>query len=486
MDADSRMDADSTLLTSPGSATPRAVLGPLRGRIVLVAVLPLVLVVAVAMLIYFQLDEQATAEQARTMLRYLIGAALIALPVAGVVAAGIGARLLADVRDPLVRMRGTLMELSDGDLTARTGLSGDDEIRSLGVALDDLLEQRISGLDRAARESEELNDSVIAIMQAVGTIATSKDLTIRVPVTENVTGAIADALNLLTDETRRVLVNVRNVSDDVAQATIAVQTQSGTASRAAAREQREVEMAARELAAAAAALKAIAERARSCDDAAERAVQASVEAMRIVGSTVHGVEQSRSLIRETEKRIKRLGERSQEIGQVVGIIAAIAERTGILALNASMQAAASGEAGRSFAVVADEVKRLSESARDATTQIGRLVTSIQTETNDTVLAMNQAISQVVEISRLAEQAGAGMRRNQDETEALAANVRDIARTSAEQATVGAALFERARSIQEASGETERQLSLQAAETVKLVDSANSLLDEVSVFRVTTR
>jgi methyl-accepting chemotaxis protein len=181
------------------------------------------------------------------------------------------------------------------------------------------------------------------------------------------------------------------------------------------------------------------------------------------------VARSRDLIRETEKRIKRLGERSQEIGQVVSIIQGIAERTGILALNASMHAAAAGEAGRSFAVVADEVKRLSESARESTFQIGRLVTAIQTETHDTVIAMNHAIAQVVEISRLADAAGQEMRRTQDETEALAADVRDIARTSSDQAKVGVALQERARIIQEASGETARQLSLQANETLRLVE-----------------
>ncbi len=478
------MGADANRLTSLPSAGPRPVLGPLRSRIVLVAVLPCAFVLVCAILASLLLSEEASARDAHGMLRYLIAAALLALVAAAVLANATGTRLSTQVGDPLARLRGTLDELSEGDLGARTGLGGGDEIRSIGATLDALLEERISALDRAARESEELNDSVIEIMQAVGTIATTKDLTIKVPVTENVTGAIADALNLLTDETRRVLMNVRNVSEDVAQATVAVKSQSDTATRAAAREQREVQHAAQELAAAAAALEAIAERARACDDATERAVQASVQAMRIVGSTVHGVEQSRSLIRETEKRIKRLGERSQEIGQVVGIIAAIAERTGILALNASMQAAASGEAGRGFAVVADEVKRLSESARDATTQIGKLVTSIQIETSDTVRAMNQAIAQVVEISRLAEQAGSGMRRNQEETEALASNVRDIARTSSEQAKVGAALIERARIIQEASAETERQLSLQATETAKLVESAKSLLDEVSVFRVT--
>lgn len=339
------------------------------------------------------------------------------------------------------------------------------------------------GSGRASAEVEDLNDSVIEIMQAVGTIATSKDLTLRVPITENVTGAIADALNLLTEETRRVLLNVRSVSRLVAETTLAVKGQSDSAGKAAAREQREVAMAAQELAAAAAALEAIAARSLAGNEAAERAVQATEQAMAAVAETATGVGRTRELIRETEKRIKRLGERSQEIGQVVGIIQGIAERTGILALNASMHAAAAGEAGRSFAVVADEVRRLSESARESTLQIGRLVNAIRTETHDTVIAMNHAIAQVVEISRLAEASGREMGRSQAQTVALAADVRDIARTAEEQARAGATLQDRARIIQEASAETARQLSLQAAETRRLVDSARALLDEVGVFRL---
>jgi methyl-accepting chemotaxis protein len=154
-----------------------------------------------------------------------------------------------------------------------------------------------------------------------------------------------------------------------------------------------------------------------------------------------------------------------------------------LALNASMHAAAAGEAGRSFAVVADEVKRLSESARESTSQIGRLITAIQTETNETVVAMNQAITQVVEISRLADDAGREMKRTQDQTTELAASVKDIAFTSSEQAKAGAALQDRATVILEASNETARQLSSQAVETRKLVEYAKSLLEEVRVFKV---
>ena len=477
---------DTELAPATTGARPDVTLARLRRSLWVAVLLPAALLFCAAGVAYLALPGRLGEGGAYVPLGYVLAGAMLALAVAVALAASLAARTTSDVALPLQRIRATLDALREGDLGARTGLEPVDEVRALGHALDGLVEERVSALEWAARENEELNDSVIEIMQAVGTIATRKDLTIRVPVTENVTGAIADALNLLTDETCRVLLNVRGVSEDVAQATMAVKSQSESATRAAAREQQEVGHAAHELAAAAAALNAIADRARACDDAAERAVEASGEAMRTVASTVRGVEQSRTLIRETEKRIKRLGERSQEIGQVVGIIHGIAERTGILALNASMQAAAAGEAGRNFAVVGDEVRRLSESAREATAQIGRLVAAIQGETSDTVRAINQAIAQVVEISRLAEEAGAGMRRTHDDTEALAADVRDIARTSSEQARVGAALFERARIIQEASGETERQLSLQASETARLVDCAKSLLDQVSVFRVSGR
>lgn len=332
------------------------------------------------------------------------------------------------------------------------------------------------------REAEDLNDSVLEIMQALGTIASTKDLGIRVRVTDNVTGAIAEALNLLTEETGRVLRKVAEVAQEVARTSGSVRGQSDLATRAAAREQREVALAARELAAAASALVTVADRARQADAVAGRAVRTTATAVEIVGGTVDGITRSRELIRETEKRIKRLGERSQEIGEVVGIIQGIAERTGILALNASMHAAAAGEAGRSFAVVADEVKRLSESARDSTARIGRLVYAIQTETHQTVLAMNQAITRVVEISRLADEAGEQMRLTQQETEALADDVRQIAATSDEQARVSSGLQERARVIQEASAETARQLTAQNIETRRLVECARLLVDEVSVFR----
>jgi methyl-accepting chemotaxis protein len=430
-----------------------------------------------------EMQESEALEPVASLLNKIALAALATMLLTAGIALYAAGKLTQIVTYPLSRLKGTVDELQAGDFEARTKMKDKDEFGELGRALDKLLDERVSQLNKMAKENELLNNSVIEIMQAVGTIATSKDLSMKVPVTEDVTGAISDALNLLTEETSRVLRNVGTVSRDVAQATVAVKGQAELANQAATREQREVEFAATELGTAARALNDIAERARLCNLSAEAAVLTTGGAMAIVVGTVAGIAQSRDLIRETEKRIKRLGERSQEIGQVVNIIQGIAERTGILALNASMHAAAAGEAGRSFAVVADEVKRLSESARESTSQIGRLITAIQTETNETVVAMNQAITQVVEISRLADDAGREMKRTQDQTTELAASVKDIAFTSGEQAKAGAALQDRATVILEASNETARQLSSQAVETRKLVEYAKSLLEEVRVFKV---
>jgi methyl-accepting chemotaxis protein len=152
-------------------------------------------------------------------------------------------------------------------------------------------------------------------------------------------------------------------------------------------------------------------------------------------------------------------------------------------LNASMHAASAGEAGRGFAVVADEVQRLAENAREATSQISTLVSNIQIETADTVNAMNTAISQVVDGSRLAEQAGEQMQRTQETTAELGTAVQQIASRSREQARVSGELVDRAQQIQESSRQTSQQLQEQTVQTTNLVEYAKNLLSSVRVFRL---
>jgi methyl-accepting chemotaxis protein len=335
---------------------------------------------------------------------------------------------------------------------------------------------------QAESENETLNESIIKLLQAVSQLS-QRDLTVTVPVTEDMTGPVADALNLLTSETATVLSGVTRISEDVASASQKVKSQSDTVILVARSEREEVDRAAAELATAAEAMTHIAELAQACNEAADNAIRTTQKALETVTDTVDGINNTRDTIRETEKRIKRLGERSQEISGVVNIINTIAERTHILALNASMHAASAGEAGRGFAVVADEVQRLAENSREATRQIATLVSNIQTETADTVNAMNTAISQVVEGSQLAEQAGDQMKITQQTTAELVAAVQQISASSQQQAQVSNQLITRAQQIQHSTNQTSQQLQEQTVYTENLVGFAQGLLNSVRVFKL---
>ena len=407
----------------------------------------------------------------------------IAVMLAGLVLAGmLGYLIYRSIVRPISKISGTVAKVADGDFYARTEISGHDELGELGVAFDNLLEDKVATLVQTERDNTQLNESVISLLQAVSKLS-QRDLTIRVPVTEDVTGPVADALNVLTSETSKVLQGVRNISEEVARASAKVKSQSDAVIEVASQEQTEVQETAKELADAAMAMNDIADLAQACNSAAENAIGTTQVALETVTNTVGGINGIRETIHETEKRIKRLGERSQEISRAVNLINSISERTHILALNASMHAASAGEAGRGFAVVADEVQRLAENARDATSQISTLVNNIQVETSDTVSTMNTVITQVVEGSRLAEKAGEQMQRTKDSTANLVASVQQIARSSTNQAQVANELQSRADQIKKSTQQTSEQLHEQTQQTNRLVQYAKGLLSAVQVFKL---
>jgi len=394
----------------------------------------------------------------------------------------LGYLIYRSIVKPIRLISGTVDKVSDGDYYARTTVSGTDELGHLGIAFDHLLEDKVATLVQTEKDNEQLNESVISLLQAVSKLS-QRDLTIKAPVTEDVTGPVADALNQLTSETSRVLLGVRHISEEVARASTMVKSQSDTVIEVANDEQRDVQETVNSLADAVEAMTHIAELAQTCNNAAEDAIDTTHTALDTVNNTVNGINNIRETIHETEKRIKRLGERSQEISRAVNLINSISERTHILALNASMHAASAGEAGKGFAVVADEVQRLAENARDATNQIATLVNNIQIETSDTVSTMNSAISLVVEGSQMAEEAGEQMRKTRDSTENLVSSVREIAETSAQQAQLSNELQGRAEHIHESARKTGEQLHQQSIVTTRLVEYARSLVRAVQVFQL---
>lgn len=428
-----------------------------------------------------ELQEKKTAEVKAVSLhtQYLSIALVIALAaITGLLAWTI----IRTISGSLNSLRGTISRIASGDSKARANLKTQDELGLLANQFDKMMDEREAVQAAIKKENDELNSSVMSLLQAVAQLA-KKDLTIHVPVSENVTGAIADALNLLTNETAKVMADVNNISADVTRASMTVQAKAETLLAGAEKDRDEADRTAASLDSAAQSMHDIATLAQACNAVADQAIKSTQLALNTVNSTVSGINSTREVIRETEKRIKRLGERSQEISGVVNLINVIAERTHILALNASMHAASAGEAGRGFAVVADEVQRLAENARQATQQISALVSNIQLETTDTVSTMNNAITQIVEGSRLAEQAGEQMQITQQNTAELVDSVRQIATTSEIQARAGQALRDSAVQIKKSSQQATDQLHEQAAQTSNLLDYAKQLLGAVRVFKL---
>lgn len=407
----------------------------------------------------------------------------LAVVIIGILAAAIlGPMIYLSITRPIKAISSVVGRVAEGDLEARTGLSSKDELGQLGQAFDAMLHDRVSTMTRATEENDRLNDSVIELLEAVSDLS-NRDLTVSVPVAEDVTGPVADAMNLMASQTAKVLSEIRSISNQVAGSATTVESQGGKINQLADEERQIIEDTMAKLEQASKTMNLIAKQAKASNDIASRATISTQEALEKVTRTANGMNEIRETIAETEKRIKRLGERSQEITSVVEIINNIAERTHILALNASMQAAAAGDAGRGFAVVANEVQRLAESSRNSTSEIAGLVGNIQAETAETMATMNKAISQVVEGSELAQASGVQMEATQRITAELVSAVEVIAKRSLVQAHVSNKLRDQTEQAQKSTHETNAELKRQADETSNLVLFSRQLLDSVNVFKL---
>jgi len=363
-----------------------------------------------------------------------------------------------------------------GDFEVRLEVSNNYEIGMLATDVNELLEERKQ--TEAQRKDEYA--AILTLLQGVDKFS-QRDLTMRLEVKEDITAPLADSLNLMADETAKVLNGVVDIASHVAQSAQQVKTQSDTVIEVASDEQRQVEQTAVQLAEASEAMFAITRLAKECNEFADRAIRATENSQQSVLNTIQGITGIRSTIRETEKRIKRLGERSQDISGIVSLINSIAERTHILALNASIYAASAGETGRGFVVIADEIQRLAENSREATSKISTLVNNIQAETADTVTTMNEAISQVVRGTQLAEQAGTTMQETRANTGDLVDKVQQIAENSNKQSKITDELRVRSELIKESTEKTNTELRDQSEQTDLLVQYADDLLQAVGVF-----
>ena len=262
-----------------------------------------------------------------------------------------------------------------------------------------------------AFESEQENkrnqEAILRLLNEMGNLADG-DLTVQASVTEDVTGAIADSINFTIEELRTLVKGINSATDQVAKATQEAQAISNRLYEASQRQNREIQQASASVLQMAQSINEVSQSAGQSARVAQQSLAAAEKGAQSVQNQIAGMHEIRAQIQDTSKRIKRLGESSLEIGDIVDLIADLTEQTNILALNAAIQAASAGEAGRGFTVVAEEVQRLAERSGEATKQIDAIVKTIQADTQDAVAAMEKSTVGVVEGTKLSDAAGGAL------------------------------------------------------------------------------
>ena len=284
----------------------------------------------------------------------------------------------------------------------------------------------------AEEENVRNQAAILRLMDELQTIADG-DLTHEATVTEEITGAIADSVNNTVEEWRTLLGNVQNMADKVAQTSADVELTSAILLEASADQLQAINETGQSVLDMAKRINAASYEAKDSALVALRARQAAVDGHKAVQDSIHGMNLIRDQIQDTSKRIKRLGESSQEIGEITELISDITEQTNVLALNAAIQAASAGEAGRGFSVVAEEVQRLAERSAEAAQQIAELVKTIQNDTHDAIAAMERSTQEVVQGAALSDNAGKALEEIDRVSSKLSDLIQHISATTSEEA-----------------------------------------------------
>ena len=345
--------------------------------------------------------------------------------------------------------------------------------------------QRASAV-RQEQEAKRVNDAnqaaILRLMNELQTVAEG-DLTQEATVTEDITGAIADSVNYTVEELRSLVGNVQNTATRVAQTTADVDTTSTELLAASNEQLHEIRQTGQSVVEMAARIIEVSVQAQESASVAKQSLEAADVGLKAVQNAIGGMNSIRDQIQETSKRIKRLGESSQEIGEITELISDITEQTNVLALNAAIQAASAGEAGRGFSVVAEEVQRLAERSADATRQIAALVKAIQTDTQDAVGAMERSTRGVVEGAKLSDNAGTALTEIDRVSRRLAELIDQISTSTTREANLANEVAQNIQhifAVTEQTGEGTRSTAAQVRELSKM---AQELRQSVARFKI---
>jgi twitching motility protein PilJ len=340
--------------------------------------------------------------------------------------------------------------------------------------------------ERQEQEAKRVNDAnqaaILRLMNELQTVAEG-DLTQEATVTEDITGAIADSVNYTVEELRSLVANVQSTVARVAQTTADVDATSTELLAASNEQLHEIRETGKSVVDMAGRINEVSTQAQESATVARQSLQAAESGLKAVQDAIGGMNSIRDQIQETSKRIKRLGESSQEIGEITELISDITEQTNVLALNAAIQAASAGEAGRGFSVVAEEVQRLAERSADATRQISALVKAIQTDTQDAIGAMERSTQGVVEGARLSDNAGTALTEIDRVSRQVADLIEQISSSASREAGLANVVADNIQHIFAVTEQTGEGTRVTATQVRELSRMAEELRLSVSRFKI---
>jgi twitching motility protein PilJ len=379
--------------------------------------------------------------------------------------------------------------VSQGNLNARAKVFAEDEMGHLATSFNQMARVILTTTSEAQRRAEEqeqakedLQRQVIRLLDDVEGAARG-DLTVQAEVTADVLGAVADSFNLTIQNLRDIVKQVKAAAKQVNKGSTENEIFARSLSSDALRQAEELAVTLNSVQVMTESIQRVAESAREAEEVARSASATALKGGEAVEHTVAGILQIRETVAETTRKVKRLAESSQEISKIVALISQIASRTNLLALNASIEAARAGEAGRGFAIVADEVRQLADRAAKASKEIEQIVLQIQSETSSVMTAMEEGTQQVIEGTRLAEQAKRSLEDIIQVSNRIDVLVRSITADTVEQTETSRAVAQVMQSVELTAQETSQEAQRVSASLQSQVSLARDLLSSVERFRV---
>lgn len=337
-------------------------------------------------------------------------------------------------------------------------------------------------LDNMELKNRHNQDAILRLLEEMGDLADG-DLTVSATVTEDITGAIADSVNYTIDELRNLVTQINTTTMQVASAAQETQATALHLTDASDHQAQQITEVSTAITQMAGSIEQVSQNASQSSDVATQSVNLAAQGNEAVKKAINGMDTIREQIQETSKRMKRLGESSQQIGDIVELIDDIAEQTNILSLNAAIQATMAGEAGRGFAVVADEVQRLAERSSSATKQIDALVKTIQSDTNEAISSMERSTTEVVTGAKLSQDAGTSLEQIESVSHRLADLINNISDAAKQQASAAVSTSDSMNVIQEITMQTSTGTNESADSIGRLLELTNELRTSVSGFKL---